>query len=91
VNRSTIPRDCFVWFPGERVDGPSRIPEQSNLRENTMAKPLDVKTAGVPTNNVPVTNGSWLKRRADAVRKRGDAFPGPNSEVEKAEREDRRR
>jgi hypothetical protein len=86
-----MPRDCFVWFPGERVDGPSRIPKQSNLRGNTMensnSKPQDcyIRNIKVPESATP-SNGSWLKRK-DA--KRADAFEG--SPVPLSERVDRRR
>jgi hypothetical protein len=60
--------------------------------ENSNSKPQDCYLRGVPTN-VPNTVGSWLKRpdtrRADAVRKRGDAFP--ESATPLPERVDRRR
>jgi hypothetical protein len=57
------------------------------------SKPQDCYLAGVKCENIAPTNGSWLNqrsdKRADAVRKRGDAFP--ESATPLAERVDRRR
>jgi hypothetical protein len=52
------------------------------------SKLLDTNLAGIKCD-VPPSRSSWLKRRADAVRKRGDAFP--ESATPLAERVDRRR